>query len=411
MQDLAVSEENNGLGASEVRRVVLSLLRAFHDRMLRHGQLHQRQSIGHVLSDWPSETLDELPFDEATLGLDSLGVLDFVSEVNRFFDLSRTGAEDYLVVRRTLGAWIEVIQWHLAQVGTDAEIIFATSGSTGSPKQIRQAFSTLQSEVCAMAAGPLSRLPPSARVLCQVPVHHIYGCLWGLLLPNATCRQAVDLPAGFASATLREARTGDLIVATPHGWQAMLRDGRRLPDGVIGLSSGGPLEPALWPSLFADLGLSRLIELYGSSETGGIGWRDEADGVYHLMPDLVRQEGGLWRQAVGPLPLQDHLAWEGAERFAVSGRLDGAVQVAGVNVYPDRVADMLCACPGVREAVVRLEKDRLKAFVVPDGSKSNGDLEADLRESMAACPTVEQPARYDFGTALPRNEMGKLSDW
>jgi long-chain acyl-CoA synthetase len=52
-----------------------------------------------------------------------------------------------------------------------------------------------------------------------------------------------------------------------------------------------------------------------------------------------------------------------------AGRAEGAVQVGGVNVFPDVVGRVLTAHSGVAQAAVRLmrpeEGTRLKAFVVP----------------------------------------------
>ncbi len=49
------------------------------------------------------------------------------------------------------------------------------------------------------------------------------------------------------------------------------------------------------------------------------------------------------------------------------------MQVAGINLYPERIAGIIREYPGVAEAEVRLmrpdEGDRLKAFIVMDGGK------------------------------------------
>jgi len=115
--------------------------------------------------------------------------------------------------------------------------------------------------------------------------------------------------------------------------------------------------------------------------------------------------------------LQDRLAWRDDGRFQPDGRIDQAVQVGGVNVFPGYVADVLRLHPAVLEASVRRmrpdEGERLKAFVVVrDGVTPDAGLQAGLHDWLGerlAAP--ECPAAYSFGPRLPRGASGKLADW
>lgn len=156
-----------------------------------------------------------------------------------------------------------------------------------------------------------------------------------------------------------------------------------------------------------------MTEIYGASETGGVGWRTDQGEAFALCSDLTLQEGALHRPGVeGPLPLQDTLDWPAPGRFRVKGRKDKQVQVGGVNVSLTSVREALLAMPGVQDAAVRLAEDRLKAFIVPaaPGIEESG-LEADLRTGLTHLPAPARPARYAFGDALPRTATGKLCDW
>jgi 4-coumarate--CoA ligase len=70
----------------------------------------------------------------------------------------------------------------------------------------------------------------------------------------------------------------------------------------------------------------------------------------------------------------------------------------------------------VAEVSVRLDtslpEPRLKAFVVPAAGADTQRLPAELTAwcaSRLAAP--ERPVRFDLGTAMPRNELGKMADW
>ena len=116
-------------------------------------------------------------------------------------------------------------------------------------------------------------------------------------------------------------------------------------------------------------------------------------------------------------PLQDRLDWSGVNRFRPAGRIDQAVQVGGVNVFPGYVTDVLKLHPQVADASVRLmradEGHRLKAFVVarapaPEPEPLRAQLHGWLGERLSA---AECPAAISFGPALPRGASGKLADW
>src|SRR3546814_1938739 len=69
-----------------------------------------------------------------------------------------------------------------------------------------------------------------------------------------------------------------LVVGFPQIWktlaQSALQGGRPIPPDVRGITSTAPCPPDT-ARLVRSAGFARLVELYGSSETMGIGWRDD----------------------------------------------------------------------------------------------------------------------------------------
>jgi 4-coumarate--CoA ligase (photoactive yellow protein activation family) len=171
--------------------------------------------------------------------------------------------------------------------------------------------------------------------------------------------------------------------------------------------------------------LAALVQVYGSSETGGLGWRASHREDYRLLPHLAREGGradGILRTLpdgrTEPLQAQDQLSWSGERTFAVGARADGAVQVGGVNVFPARVRAALLEHPGVLDCAVRLmrpdEGARLKAFIVrhPGDASPGPDFLAGLRawiDARLAAP--QRPKAFTLGAELPRSALGKPADW
>jgi 4-coumarate--CoA ligase (photoactive yellow protein activation family) len=256
-------------------------------------------------------------------------------------------------------------------------------------------------------------LAAEARVLSTVPPRHIYGFLWSVMLPERAGCAAIELHRSVGESLFRECRPGDLVIGTPFTWERATAHGGRLPEGVTGVTSAGPSTEATWAGA-RQLGVGRLVEIYGSTETGGVGWREGWDAPFKLSARFARSTDGLVTRATGEdVALQDRLLWQGDGSFTVAGRRDSVVQVAGTNVSIDDVARVLRSVDGVAEAAVRLDGSRILALIVPaPGIQSLDALEDALRSRVArdlAAPA--RPDRFSFAEAIPRTEIGKVAAW
>lgn len=374
-------------------------------------------------SPWPEglRLFGDAP-DGQGLECDSLERLWLAGAVNEMFHIHETGIEDYLVARPSLGEWLDILE---ASWGRNPErLTFTTSGSTGAPKRCTHPVADLVEEVEALAG----LVPGRRRIVSTVPAHHIYGVLFTAFLAEHLDVAVWDATEAGPGALAAALRADDLLVSFPDRWRYLEQSIPRFPDGLIGTTSTAPC-PAWLLERLVEKGLGAVIEIYGSSETGGIGTRARPHEPYTLLPfwtpvagshagagpqagaavELVRRSG----RRVAPM---DRLVFCDDRRFTVEGRADAAVQVGGINVFPHRVAERLRGHPAVSDAAVRLmrpdEGTRLKAFIVlapgfsqeEAGPSIAGWIEAEL-------PTAERPKALAFGSALPRTDLGKASDW
>jgi 4-coumarate--CoA ligase (photoactive yellow protein activation family) len=360
----------------------------------------------------------------ADLGVDSLELLGLSSALS---DVLRPGPADAvlrLFQDTRFSNWVAVLgeAWAAADAA-GAPLPFRTSGSTGTPKRFTHARADLAAELEAQAVWATG----TRRVVAAVRSHHIYGFLFTVLLP----RQGGDAPwpvvdaCGWPpAAVLPHLRPGDLVVAFPDWWAAWQRAGLAPPPGVTGLTSTAPCPDELAQGL-VDGGLARLVQIYGSTETAGVGWRDRPGAPWSLLPVWSRDPANPQRlrrerRRAGAAPWTvappDHLEWVDDTRFHPVGRRDGVVQVGGVNVSPDQVAQRLRAHPEVADAVLRLHAGpvgaRLKAFVVPRPGVDRASLPSRLLawSSWQLVPAA-RPVHVSVGDALPRDAMGKPCDW
>ncbi|MDR2726186.1 MAG: 4-coumarate--CoA ligase, partial [Candidatus Adiutrix sp.] len=238
----------------------------------------------------------------------------------------------------------------------------------------------------------------------------------GLLVPKFLGLPVLDL-APLPTAAAGVWRGGDLLVAYP---LFIERSGPSPPEDMVLLTATAPCPDRLFQQV-RELGFAGLREIYGASETGAVGLR-LGPGPFSLLKHWRRDgrsrlarslpEGG---EAFHDLP--DRLSWRGPRRFIPLGRLDKAVQVAGVNVYPERVAGLIREHPLVEFCLVRPmteeEGGRLKAFVVPKPGASAEDIRRELAaEFRRRLSPPERPASLTFGAEPPRSSgLGKFSDW
>jgi long-chain acyl-CoA synthetase len=401
------------LSQEQLLRVIASLV-ADEIGKLRQREVPPAESLGWTAA---TELGEGAP---GSLGLDSLGRIDVATRVNQFFHLHEVGIEDYLLVERALGGWARIVGEAL-KLGA-ARVSFRTSGSSGEPRTCTQELADILAEVEELADA----LEQPRRVVGLVPPHHIYGFIFTALLPARLDAPLIDARA-MAPGQLRQAlQPGDVIIATPHLWRYLLGSLGGFPAGVTGVSSTAPM-PADLASALTGAGLAWLAEIYGSSETSGIGWRRRPDEAFRLFSSWELAADGLALRRGAErewIALPDRVERAGERMIRPAGRRDGAVQVGGINVFPSKVRETLIGCPGVKDAAVRdfavdgdAARRRLKAFVVPADHNADHNvdllaLEAALRAFATEKLTApERPAAYAFGETLPLNAMGKLTDW
>lgn len=370
----------------------------------------------------PTELVAEMAADDdlrnGLVALDSLDQLIAARHVAEFFELEKVGIEEVLLRRTRQSQWSEAIVESLNESAL-TQLWFRSSGTTGDPTLVPQSFSRLMSE-----AHEISRLARNTRrVVSLVPLHHIYGFIWGPLLSD---QLKVPLVHGerAAKAVFGGLQAGDLIVGVPEWWRYFAGSPRRFPAEVQGVTSTAPCPPDVIKAV-TQKGLASMIEVYGSSETAGIGWRrDPAEGFKLFGHWTKFDDDQLVSEENVRFTLPDIDNWQTDGSLVPRKRRDEAVQVGGVNVWPDRIGAFIESHSLVQACAVRPFETgdglRLKAFIVPkretQGSVSEGTADGQVKRQLRDwirlnLPAPERPIQLTLGDELPRNTMGKLCDW
>ncbi|MGF6773316.1 acyl-CoA synthetase (AMP-forming)/AMP-acid ligase II/3-hydroxymyristoyl/3-hydroxydecanoyl-(acyl carrier protein) dehydratase [Paraburkholderia sp. GAS199] len=313
-----------------------------------------------------------------------------------------------------------------------APLTLYTSGSSGTPKPIRKTLAQFNAEVHTLEKQ-WGALVGDATMLASVPHHHIYGLLFRVLWPLAAGRafdRAVSIEPLHLQTQIEQCGAA-VIVSTPaqlSRWPALPGFAALVPRPRAIFSSGGPL------ALDAALEYTRAygaapLEIYGSTETGGIAWRrqDETDAWQPVAGIEVRrdEDGALNVRS----PHLDHTGWHRTDdkiafdadgRFRLQGRLDRVLKLDGKRVSLPELEARLALHPFVAQAaVVALEgasRERVGAVVAltEAGSAALRDegrvqLAQTLRRHLAAFfDLVVLPRHWRFRIALPFDARGKL---
>lgn len=314
----------------------------------------------------------------------------------------------------------QVPDWSPPQVDADqiAAYVF-TSGSTGRPLPYRKTWGRLVSCV-RFEAERLGLEGHPRAIVGTVPPQHMYGFESTVLLAlqggHALSAGRPFYPADICS-ELDAVPPPRILVSTPVHLRALLAADVRLPPTDLVLSATAPLSQNLAREVEQRCG-TRLLEIYGSTETGQIASRRTAEGIEWQLfrgVGLVAEGERTWAQGghvEQPTEMCDVLEITAEDRFLLHGRLSDLVNIAGKRSSLSYLNHQLNAIPGVQDGVffVREEEsaaggiERVAALVVAPGL-SAADLTKELRRRI---DPVFLPRPLLFVDHLPRNDTGKL---
>jgi acyl-coenzyme A synthetase/AMP-(fatty) acid ligase len=298
-----------------------------------------------------------------------------------------------------------------------------TSGSTGTPLPYRKTFGSLvrcvrtEAERLGLATGV------SYAIVATVPPQHMYGFESSVLLAlangHALCAERPFYPADIAAA-LETAPRPRLLVSTPVHLRALLACGVALPPVDLILSATAPLARELAHDAEQRFG-TRLLEIYGSTETGQIAARrPTASAEWRLWPGVRLTVEGEESWAEGGhieqnTRLYDVIELTREDQFLLHGRVTDLVNIAGKRSSLAYLNHQLTSIPGVLDgaffhigdaAATPTGIERVAACVVAPGLDAARVLEA-LRQRI---DPVFLPRPLLLVPRLPRNSTGKLPE-
>jgi acyl-coenzyme A synthetase/AMP-(fatty) acid ligase len=336
---------------------------------------------------------------------------------------------------------LSTLEWPEAQVDSieisaQAEIIFLTSGSTGQAKVIRKYYAQLQIEVETLESTFAAEIHNSV-FMSTISHQHIYGLLYKLLWPfsknHAVVCQAFEYPEHIVAKIEQQHFTKVSLIASPAHLHRLKLDNILLTqkEAIHRIfSSGGPLDASCNIVLQQQLSC-QLIEVYGSTETGGIAWRkraSETDEIWHTFVGMAvsYQPDSDLLLLQSPYVMESHYAADDRiellnhQQFRLLGRADDVVKVEEKRISLDEVRlrlkqhdyinDAYVLIVGQRRkqlaAVIELSEEGLQHRQNLSAHQFNRQFQLYLSQWFEA---VTLPKKFRYPLQLPYNAQGKIN--
>jgi acyl-coenzyme A synthetase/AMP-(fatty) acid ligase len=307
-----------------------------------------------------------------------------------------------------------------------AALEFYTSGSSGKPKRILKTLAQLDAE-CRVQENCWGARIGDAMVAATAPYHHIYGLIFRLLWPLCAGRKFDNLTLTDPPMLFERLNSlGNAILVSSPAYLS------RLPEHVNEVSaapklvfcSGGPLRGEVAAQVHRLWGAAP-IEIYGSTESGGIAWRRQDEDLrWSPLPGVIvdsASDGALlvnspFIDGLDPLRMEDCADLQEDGRFILHGRLDRIVKIEEKRLSLPEMETWLAEHDGVAECAIAplpIEGRTFVGAVVVAHAGCANDRKAfvsalgeHLRRKF---DPVLIPRRWRFVDRLPYNERGKLA--
>jgi acyl-coenzyme A synthetase/AMP-(fatty) acid ligase len=308
----------------------------------------------------------------------------------------------------------------------DFSMLLFTSGTTGKPVGAFKTKENLELEVRGFMKI-IERYNPK-KVIATVPFIHIYGILTAIILPYLSEMDLFFKKHFLPHDLLESIEPNSVVVTTPVYIKSLLRleETKDLSE-VVFVSSTAPLDASSAKEFIKKFN-TNLIQLFGSTETGGIAYKEQNDDLWKPLRDVnltinennllkinspfvskLVFENGL-KNTNGEIQSFDYVAFEG-ERFKIIGRDSQIFKVDGKRFSTLQVEEILESMSSVKKAFVvvkhnkgELKDESLEVFLESSQKISLKEINRVLREKIG---NIKFPIKLKIVAKIPTTAIGK----
>jgi fatty-acyl-CoA synthase len=305
-----------------------------------------------------------------------------------------------------------------AAPGDSGLLVQLSSGTTGEPKCIERSWASVDEEVASYveALGDQDGRVP----LLACPVTHSYGLISGVLASLRRGIAPVVLTNINPKYVLRRASTEHaLLYASPTLLNVLVR---LLPGDArlcAVMTSGAPLRGSWFRELQARS--AGILQQYGCSELGCISLNLDTKAADEVGVPLRHLDvtAGTGKDALEEIRVRvgerfvgtRDLGYFNERGLCFVSRLDDTINVAGINVYPREVEEVVLEFPSVAEAAVykRADAHAGERVCLKFTAERAVDLAELRRFCVAQLTPFAVPLEIQQVAEIPKLENGKIN--
>jgi len=308
-------------------------------------------------------------------------------------------------------------------------ITLFTSGSSGEAKAIKKNWYQFVNEIEALA-DLFNEKSTNNWIMATVTHKHIYGLLFKLLWPVFTNQKIITDTIEYPEQAeyFAQKLTDILFISSPSYLSRATDQLSHIAQANIKniFSSGGPLPTPIAHSFFSQY-KQAVIEVYGSTETGGIAWRQQVLNKQWLLfpqhqvklaPDSTLHLTSPFLAENTSIKTDDQVKLNG-RYFELVGRVDRIIKLHEKRLSLDEMEQCLsnlslvewCHCTIIstnKDQLVTLIKLSDKSQLPIDALQKNALIRQLKSELLIKFEASLLPKKWRFVEEIPYNSQGKL---
>lgn len=308
----------------------------------------------------------------------------------------------------------------------DFSMIFFTSGSTGNPVGALKTKKHLEEEVKVLTK--LFKNKNINKVVLTVPFVHIYGMLFGLLYPLLNNIDIVLKEHFLPNDLLNLIDDNSLVVTTPLYIKALNKiSSQKDLSKAIFVSSTAPLD-ALNAKEFKEKFNTDIMQIFGSTETGGIAYKLNDANLWTPMPEVkieTNENNELkvispfvsttlyeneFKDINGIMQTFDYIEKEN-EKFKLVGRSSQILKIAGKRYSTIQIENILEEVEEINKALVfvtsnedSLREERLDITIESSKEFSSKEIKKILQNRLS---NLKFSLSLKYVDKIPTSSVGK----
>lgn len=323
----------------------------------------------------------------------------------------------------------QVVNTEFIEVDSNFDAIGVfTSGSTGEPVRIDKTMHQLENEVDALEFTFGESIAKKVVFYRSVSHQHFFGMPFGIFwaVSRGSMLSRFAIKGGHEWNTFNP----QVLITSPSFLKSIAdttAQHKNIGPGIQSIfSAGGILENSIFSTVNA-ITKTRVVDIYGSSETGHIAWRNSPEmpwqvqaGVEFKKPvEDVLQIKSKFCPSDDWFPTSD-LARQNGNSFEILGRADRIIKIEGTRVSLSQLVASIkessliedCLISDIENgrraqlgAVLKLSPIGLKTLEVDGRLRLINSLKELLRGKVNS---IAIPRRWRFVEEFPKNSLGKV---